>query len=68
MRKKQNIARTSAMQMIDFIMAQSGISRQQATIAFDAIVLYMRQHPTEPLHKIVGVLFGNEKDEENNMN
>ena len=51
------------MDMIDFMMAQTGISRQQAAVAFDTIVHYLRQHPGEPLHRVVGFLFGQEKDE-----
>ena len=54
---KRKLAQASLLEMVDLIMAQAGINRQQASIAFDAVVHYMRQHPTEPLHKEFDMLF-----------
>lgn len=59
------MATTSLLDMVDLLMAQTGISREQAVVAFNAVVLYMRQHPAEPLHKIFKMLFGQGRDESN---
>lgn len=63
LKRKKQIAKGTILDMIDFIMVQAGITRQQATIAFDTIVLYIKQNPNEPLHKVVKALFGQDKDE-----
>ena len=65
MKRKMHITRTSIMDMVDFIMAQTGINREQATIAFDTIVHYIKKHPADPLHKLTGYLFGSEKENGN---
>ena len=49
--------------MIDFLMVQVGLTREQATIAVNTIVQYMQKTPGEPLHRIVTAMFGNNKDE-----
>ena len=49
--------------MIDFLMVQVGLTREQATIAVNTIVSYMQNTPGEPLHRIVSAMFGNQKDE-----
>ncbi len=49
--------------MIDFLMVQVGITREQATIAVNTIVRHMQKNPGDPLHKIVSAMFGNTNDE-----
>ena len=65
---KRKLAQTSLLEMVDLIMAQVGISRDQAAIAFDAVVHYMRQHPKEPLHKAFGILFGRDGEKNRSLN
>jgi hypothetical protein len=48
--------------MVDLMMAQTGINREQAVIALDTIVHYMKKHPLDPFNKLVGYLFGNDKE------
>jgi hypothetical protein len=48
--------------MVDFMMAQTGINREQASIALDTIVHYIKKHPSEPLNKLVGYIFGQDKE------
>ena len=49
--------------MIDFLMMQAGLTREQATIAVNTIVKYMQNSPGEPLHRIVKAMFGGNNDE-----
>ena len=49
--------------IIDFLMVQVGLTREQATITVDTIVRYMQKTPGEPLHKIVSAMFGGGSDE-----
>ena len=49
--------------MIDFLMVQVGLTREQATIAVETIVKYMQRNPGEPLHRIVSAMFGGNNDE-----
>ena len=49
--------------MIDFLMVQVGLTREQATITVETIVRYMQKSPGEPLHRIVTAMFGNTNDE-----
>ena len=65
MKRKMQITKTSIMDMVDFMMAQTGINREQATIAFDTIVHYIKKHPADPLNKLTGFLFGSEKQSGN---
>ena len=53
-----HITRTSIISTIDFMMAQTGINREQATIAFNTILHYMKKHPSDPLNRLVGYLLG----------
>jgi len=53
--------------MIDFLMAQVGLTREQATIAINTIVQHMQNHPGDPLHKIVTAMFGG-KNTDNTLN
>jgi hypothetical protein len=61
-KRKIHISRTSIADMVDLMMAQTGINREQAVIALDTIVHYMKKHPLDPLNKIVSYLFGNDRD------
>jgi len=49
--------------MIDFLMVQVGLTREQATIAVNTIVQYMQKSPGEPLHRIVTAMFGKTTDD-----
>lgn len=49
--------------MIDFLMVQVGLTREQATIAVNTIVQYMQKSPGEPLHRIVTAMFGSTNDD-----
>jgi hypothetical protein len=64
----KRIAKTSLLEMIDLIMAQAGINREQAVIAFNAVIHYMRKHPSEPLHKAFNVLFGVDGERNHTLN
>ena len=57
-----HITRTSLVDMVDFMMAQTGINREQASIALDTIVHYIKKHPGEPFNKLVTYLFGHDKE------
>jgi hypothetical protein len=61
-KRKIHISRTSIADMVDLMMAQTGINREQAVIALDTIVHYMKKHPFDPFNKLVGYLFGNDRD------
>jgi len=50
------------MEVVDVMMVQAGITRQQATVALQAIIHFFRTHPAERLSKITEVIF-NGKDE-----
>jgi hypothetical protein len=56
MGKKAN--QSSALNMVDFLMAQVGLTREQATATIKTIVQHMQKHPGDPLHKIVTAMFG----------
>ena len=64
-KRKIHTYRTSLVDVVDFMMAQTGLNRQQASIALDTIVHYIKKHPGEPLNKLVGYLFGQEKQNGN---
>ena len=64
-KRKIHTYRASIVDMVDFMMAQTGISREQASIALDTIVHYIKKHPGEPLNKLVGYLFGQDKSNGN---
>jgi len=59
----KKISKGSIPSMIDFLMVQVGITREQATIAVNTIVRHMQKNPGDPLHKIVSAMFGNTNDE-----
>ena len=52
-------SQSSALNMVDFLMAQVGLTREQATSTVNTIVQHMQKHPGDPLHKIVTAMFGN---------
>jgi hypothetical protein len=62
-KRKIHISRTSIADVVDLMMAQTGINREQAVIALDTIVHYMKKHPLDPFNKLVGYLFGGEKED-----
>jgi hypothetical protein len=40
------------------------MTREQALITVENIVTYMREHTSEPLHKIVQYLFGGNRNDQ----
>ena len=67
MKRKTQITRTSIISTIDFMMAQTGINREQATIAFNTILHYMKKHPAEPINKLIGYLFDTHNDSQDSF-
>ena len=61
-KRKIHISRTSIADFVDIMMAQTGINREQAVIALDTIVHYMKKHPLDPFNKLVGFLFGSKEE------
>lgn len=47
-----------ALNIVDFLMAQVGLTREQATATVHSIVKHMQKNPGDPLHKIVTAMFG----------
>lgn len=64
MKKKPEISRSSVSDIIFLIMSNTGMTREQALITVDNIVAYMREHTTEPLHKVVQYLFGGNRNDQ----
>ncbi|HEY0676959.1 MAG TPA: hypothetical protein VGD17_01690 [Chitinophagaceae bacterium] len=64
MKKKKEITETSISDIIFLIMSNTGMTREQAAITVQNILSYMKEHTSDPLHKVVRVLFGNGKNEE----
>ena len=58
---------SSILNMVDFLMSQVGLTREQATTTINTIVQHMQNHPGDPLHKIVTAMFG-AKDDRNSLN
>ncbi len=65
---EKKFAKGTILNMIDFMMAQVGITREQATIAIETIVNHMQQTPGDPLHKIVTAMFGTNDDSKTPLN
>ena len=67
-KRKIQLARTSIVDVIDFMMAQTGINREQATIAFDTIIHYIKKHPAEPFNRLVGYFFSENDSNKSSLN
>ena len=61
-KRRIHINRSSLADMVDVMMAQTGINKEQACVALDTIVHYIRKHPGEPFNKLMSYLFGNDKE------
>ncbi|HUR11720.1 MAG TPA: hypothetical protein VM012_10150 [Flavitalea sp.] len=61
MKRTKEITKTSILDMVDFLMASTGITREQAVIALNTIVHYVQLHPGEKLNRMIGFLFGGSK-------
>ena len=59
---KKSITQSSVLNMVDFLMLQVGLTREQATSTINTIVQHMQKHPGDPLHKIVTAMFGGKAD------
>jgi hypothetical protein len=57
-KKKQEINRTSLSDIIYLIMSNTGMTQEQAAITVQNILMYMKEHTKDPLHKVVRTLFG----------
>ena len=64
MKKRPEISKASVSDIIFLIMSNTGMTREQALITVENIVTYMREHTTEPLHKIVQTLFGSARNDQ----
>lgn len=64
MKKKPEINKSSVSDIIFLIMSNTGMTREQALITVENIVTYMREHTSEPLHKIVQYLFGGNRNDQ----
>jgi hypothetical protein len=63
-KKKMEVNKMSVSDIIFLIMSNTGMTQEQAAITVQNIITYMKEHTTEPLHKVVRALFGNGKNEE----
>jgi hypothetical protein len=63
-KKKPEISKSSVSDIIFLIMSNTGMTREQALITVENIVSYMREHTSEPLHKIVQYLFGGNRNDQ----
>jgi hypothetical protein len=63
-KRKTEISNLTVSDIIFLIMSNTGMTREQAAITVQNIVAYMREHTTEPLHKIVQHFFGGTMNEE----
>jgi hypothetical protein len=68
MKTKSHITKTSIITTIDFMMAQTGINREQATIAFHTIVHLFPKHPAEPFNKLRNLFRANRNRDNCSMN
>ena len=58
MRKRKLIV----IEVVDVMMAQAGITRQQASVALQAILYFVKTHPGEQLSRLTEIIF-NTKDQ-----
>ncbi|MGZ5136126.1 MAG: hypothetical protein ACXWCG_13295 [Flavitalea sp.] len=68
MKKVKEITKTSILDMIDYLMAGAGITREQALIAMETIVHYVQPHPGEKINRVIGQLFGETNHRRDIMN
>ncbi len=62
-KRTKELTKTSILDMIDYMMAGAGITREQAMIAMDTIIHYVQLHPGEKLNRMIGYLFGHQKQD-----
>lgn len=63
-KRKTEISNLTVGDIVYLVMSNTGMTREQAAITVQNIISYMREHTTEPLHKIVQHFFGHSKSEE----
>ncbi len=68
MKRAKEITKTSILDIIDYLMAGAGITREQALVAMETIVHYVQNHPGEKIHRVIGLLFGGKSDGREVMN
>jgi hypothetical protein len=54
--------------MVDVMMAQAGITRQQASVALEAILYFVKTHPAEQLSRITEIIFNTKDDKTKSLN
>lgn len=54
--------------MIDYLMAGAGITREQALVAMETIVHYVKAHPGEKINRVIDQLFGGRSNGKHLMN
>jgi hypothetical protein len=67
-KKAKEITKTSILDMIDYLMAGVGITREQAWVAMETIVHYVQAHPGEKINRAIAQLFGGRNDGREIMN
>lgn len=65
MRTKNQFTKTSIIRTIDFVMAQTGINREQAIIAFRTLIYFMKTNPAEPFYKLMAYLSRSARNRDN---
>jgi hypothetical protein len=67
-KRAKEITKTSILDIIDYLMAGAGITREQALVAMETIVHYVQNHPGEKINRMIGLLFGAKTDGTEAMN
>ena len=62
MKKAKELTKTSILDIIDYLMAGAGVTREQAVVAMETIVHYVQNNPGEKINRVIGLLFGGKGD------
>ena len=68
MKRAKEITKTSILDIIDYLMAGAGITREQAMVAMETIAHYVQNNPGEKINRMIGLLFGSKNDGREVMN
>ena len=68
MKKKDEIKRITVSDIIYLVMSNTGMTQEQAAITVQNILTYMKEHTSDPLHKIVQHLFGDNQNKKAGLN
>ena len=67
-KRAKEITKTSILDIIDYLMAGAGVTREQALVAMETIVHYVQNTPGEKINRMIGILFGGKNDQREVMN